>query len=120
MNSELIIRTLRGGQSAAKLINEDAGALTERVITRANVAGYREVLAAYLAELYKNLAAVLESEHNRRLELQLDGAEARSHQAMLLRLLNEIAADSSVPDAVRERARVAAIKHADPLNPVRT
>jgi len=120
VNAELIVRALRGGRDTQRLINEDAGALTERIVTRSGVPGYREEIARYLVEVYAALDATLSREHDLRVSAQLDGAEARSHWTVLCRLLGDLAAQPDLPESMRERVQAALAEHAAPSHIVET
>jgi hypothetical protein len=114
VTTELIVRELRGGRSPARLISQEAGSLVEKIATRSDPAGYREVIVTYLTRLFGEVANVLTLEHNRRVTLGLDAAEARSHWTVLARLLVELSMTPSVPEKIRDRITLALTEHGEP------
>lgn len=117
MTTALVVRELQAGRSPDRVIAQQAGVLVEKIITRSGVVGYREVIVTYLTDLFGEVGQVLTLEHNRRVTLGLDAAEARSHWTVLARLLTDLSKDPAVPEGQRERIVMALAEHAEPPEP---
>jgi hypothetical protein len=117
MNTAKIVSLLRTGANAEKLILEDAGALTERLVSRTGLVRQRAAVVAYLTELHGEVALIVGREHTLRVTAALDGAEARSRWAMLRRVVAAVAETPDLPDSLRTLVDEALATNPEPLIP---
>jgi hypothetical protein len=117
MNTAKIVSLLRTDANADKLILEDAGALTERLVTRTGLDRQRAAVVAYLTELYDEVALIAGREHTLRVTAALDGAEARSRWAVLRQVVAAVAETPNLPGPLRTLVDEALASIPEPLIP---
>lgn len=105
MHGSQIMTLLRTGQSADALIQQDAGILAERVISRTSVKTIRAAVVTYLNELYGEVVPILRREHVMRVRSNMDGATARSHWRVLRTLVADIGRAGAVDTAMAQRIK---------------
>lgn len=117
MHTDQILRGLRREADVSQMIKQDAGALTERVISRAGPAGMFEEIGRFLTDTYRDAGAMLALEHHLRVSAQLDGATARSHWRALWGLLDQLGRAETLSPQWRDSISAALAEHAEPTFP---